>query len=217
MFGPARIRWTIAAVAVAVALAACASNDPVVAGPSAAYPSFNASAEPTPDSVTGATASAEPTPSVTPAAQFALAMDVWPYDAYPMNDGGTALSGCAPGSADSLPDGVWYGWVREWSNESAVFDLACMYHPDSPEWSAFEEARAPDEPAIGYPTSNDNPATRTLAIASSAVQWDASYMSFPDDEPTPYVEALDNLTADHEYYLYVNDGRVTDIVPVYYP
>jgi hypothetical protein len=207
-----------AAVLAVILLAACSGPEPVAWEPSAAYPSFSPSSEPKAqtDSNQDATASAEATPSETPAPQFALATDSYPYDAYPMNSNGTALSGCSPGSSDGLPDGAWYGVVQEWGDDSISFDLACLYHPKSPEWAAYLDSLGPDEPQSEYPTTNDNPGLRTLPLAEGSVFWSADYKSLPDDSTVPYSEVQSGWDKS-DYYVYVNDGEVTEVVKVYYP
>lgn len=219
MWPTTSVKWASGAVAAAVMLVACSGADPVSVGPSAVYPSFTASSEPTQETsaTPDATGSAEPTPSDTAATpRFVLATDSWPYDAYPMNADGTALSGCSPGSSDSVPDGVWYGVVRAWDADSISFDLACMYHPKSPQQTAYLDSLGPDEPQKGYATSNDNPALRTLPLADGAVFWSAGYKNYPGDSTAPYSEVRAKW-GESDYYLYVNDGEVTEAVKVYYP
>ncbi|WP_430867132.1 hypothetical protein [Demequina aurantiaca] len=218
MFARTKTRLAGAAVLAAILLAACSGPDQVEWEPSVAYPSFNPSSEPnaSTDSDEDSTASAQPTPSETPVLQFALATDSFPYDAYPMNANGTALSGCSPGSSDSLPDGVWYGVVQEWGDDSISFDLACLYHPKSPEWAAYLDSLGPDEPQREYPTTNDNPGLRELPLAENSVFWSADYQSLPDDSAVPYSEVQSGWGTS-DYYVYVNDGEVTEVVKVYYP
>jgi hypothetical protein len=218
MFARTKTRLAGAAVLAAILLAACSGPEQVEREPSAAYPSFNPSSEPnaSTDSDEDLTATVEPTPSETPVPQFAVTMDSNPYDAYPMNANGTALSGCSPGSSDSLPDGVWYGVVKEWGDDSFSFDLACLYHRKSPEWAAYMDSLGPEEPQNEYPTSNDNAGLRELPLAQSAVFWSADYMSFPDGSAAPYSEVQSGW-AKSDYYVYVNNGEVTEVVKVYYP
>lgn len=126
--------------------------------------------------------------------------DVWSVAAVGMNPvepfttSNAAGSGCSPGS-DDLPDGVWFGWVTEWSRQSVSFDLACL-------WPGRLD------PAV----SNESARIRTVPLAAGVKVWTAtgatSYTEFEPDGTTSNAPGLPDGAAS---WLYVNGGRVTEI------
>lgn len=198
---------------------------PVSTAPVPAYPSFDPSGEPS-ESTAGGAQSGEPTPSPSPdSVQRAFAPDngKGATDPQPMNADGTTLSGCSPASTTALEDGIWYGVVKKWGDDSISFDLACLYHQDSPEAAALREAQekyfagdGSDEFPDAYPTSNDNPGVRVLPLATDARFWVANEASDPDAVNPPYSQVREEWGAS-DYYVYVNGGEVTDVEGVYYP
>lgn len=69
-------------------------------------------------------------------------------------DGGFWYSGCSPGTPDSLPDGVWVGYVAEWGDASISFDLVCWYF-------VYDEQNG----AAGFDAGNNNPSLRELRLS----------------------------------------------------
>lgn len=120
--------------------------------------------------------------------------------------GGAAGSGCSPGSG-SLPDGVWFGEVAEYSDTSITFDLACMW-PDK-------------EEGDGY-IVNESDKLRTLPVASDArvhrrtdEGWEEVAVEVWADEPV--VGPLCLVFEECSYFwLYVNGGSVTEAVQLWF-
>lgn len=129
-----------------------------------------------------------------------------PERATAMNDDGTAGSGCTPGGGD-LPDGVWYGQVREWDGRAARFDLMCVFHPDSERGGG----RPADAPVGGYATANDNDALRTVPVAQAAHFYPPDFAWYPDLEPTTFDKAI-AVWGTGEYWIYINGGQITAAV-----
>lgn len=108
---------------------------------------------------------------------------------------GALGSGCSPGT-DRLPDGVWFGWLEDAGSSHVEFDLACLW-----------PGRA--EPAV----SNDSSQIREVNVADGAVV-------YVDGSPEPYARwspeetSVDNapgLPESTPYWLFVNDGEVTEM------
>lgn len=77
------------------------------------------------------------------------------------NDGATG-SGCSPGTPETLPDGVWFGFVADLTATTADFDLACLYLGEE----AY--ARGADPEGADIWLENVSPALRTLPVANDA-------------------------------------------------
>jgi hypothetical protein len=131
---------------------------------------------------------------------------LWPVE---LPGSGEALgSGCSPGGG-TLPDGIWAGWITVRSAASVEFDLACAY------------AGGEGGPGI----SNVSTRLRTVTVAGSAVVYPISEQGLTG-EPVPYsvwqtapvsrfceaVLITPAFPTGCPVWLYVNDGRITEIV-----
>ena len=117
---------------------------------------------------------------------------------------GYSGSGCSPGT-DDLPDGIWWGYLREFTATSVTFDLACI--------------RLNNDPAeeVGWVIENNNQKLRTVAVAPDALvicEWAGCPAG-----PYPYTEWIadsglphGDLEPDVGVWLFVNGGVVTEIV-----
>ncbi|RLE25894.1 MAG: hypothetical protein DRJ50_02065, partial [Actinobacteria bacterium] len=81
---------------------------------------------------------------------------------------GAGGSGCAPG-AGQLPDGVWFGYVSAKGGSSVDFDLACLYTGDVAIARGAEDGVEVD---IDYYIRNNNPALRTVPVATAATVYE---------------------------------------------
>lgn len=124
-------------------------------------------------------------------------------------------SGCAPGT-NTLPDGIWFGYVTDRSADSLDFDLACIWTGDAAYRRTVE---AGEEPIVGFWISNVNPKIRTARIASGTTV----YHLAPSVAYTPlsYPEWRRGRCHGMEarscpVWLYVNGGRVTSIVEQFF-
>lgn len=154
-----------------------------------------------------------------PDAQYTFSIDPDEYELLfgPEISGEPHWSGCSPGTPDSLPDGVWYGYVTDWNRDGIDFDLACDLG-----WGWDEDCQC-DFPDI----SNVNPATRLLRWAENAQAYawrrddpydplhgpwtvnellsgDAKLLTPTDGPPWTGASAPPVL-------LYINDGVVTEL------
>jgi hypothetical protein len=93
-----------------------------------------------------APATTVPQESTVPPVAFAVATHGAGAVAPLPGSNGMLGSGCTPG-ADSLPDGIWFGWIEAVRSDAISFDLTCL--------EAGSPARA----------INDNPRMRDIATA----------------------------------------------------
>lgn len=125
--------------------------------------------------------------------------DPWSYPEPTSPDVGLYGSGCSPGT-ETLPDGIWFGFLDNHWERSLAFDLACLVVPD------------PEEEG-GAAVRNDNPAIRSVAVDPSIP------VHFIEDGwvtgVAPYRDWLMRGCAWRvepcAVWLYVNDGSVTAI------
>jgi hypothetical protein len=117
-------------------------------------------------------------------------------------------SGCSPGS-NTLPDGIWWGYLSELTTASVTFDLACIRFEDESD----------DDPATedyAWVIENANPKVRPVPVSASALvicPW-----AYCPPNPFPYVEWIDDDRLSHGdqgrdggVWLYVNGGTITEI------
>ena len=122
--------------------------------------------------------------------------------------GGNLGSGCSPGSG-ALPDGVWFGKVVAWTDDTIDFDLYCATPP------------GPDDEGP-YVITNTNPAIRTVPVASDALVYPVvDGFSGPPQlyvawRGTPHPPAFCGEEGCWLMWLFVNDGEVTEIVQVWF-
>ncbi len=136
---------------------------------------------------------------------------------------GALGSGCAPG-AGALPDGAWYGYAVNWDATGLDFDLACFYVGAAADAQAA--ARNDEEPPNGFYLVNDSPTTRRLPIDAATP---AYRLALPGDvvglERTTYREMVTDPPSGISpcpgewcsVWVFVNDGRVTEVMQQYLP
>ena len=123
--------------------------------------------------------------------------------------GGWLGSGCSPG-CDSLPAGIWWGYVAGLSPSSITFDLACLGWADESD----------DDPAsedYGWVIANSNPKVRVVPVRSDARVTDR-WGNTPPQPSLPFAEWIEGDRLPHEdqgredgLWLYVNNGAVTEV------
>ena len=220
------MRRILALITVLALVAACGEDaatttteGPLAATPSQATVSDTTTApQPTPTTVpapaTTATTTAPPTTATdddtpTTALPEEPKYTVAAYGHFPdaaLTSSGALGSGCAPGT-DTLPDGVWFGWVND-SDASAVdFDLACLWHG-----------------RLLPAASNDAAKLRSVPVDDDTLVYNAT------DQPIPYgVWGGDLRTTNNNapgfpntvpFWVFVNSGVATEMVeyhgPVYW-
>lgn len=118
-------------------------------------------------------------------------------------------SGCTPGGGE-LPDGWWYGLISTAPTTTLGLDLACFYVGPA---AQAEAASRGDEVNNDYYVVNDNPAVRTLTVASGASA------ECVDLDPTlDMVECTPaEVAADWTVWVRVVDGEVDRILEQYLP
>lgn len=124
-------------------------------------------------------------------------------EALPGSDGWWG-SGCSPGS-DTLPDGIWWGYLNEFSQTSVTLDLACIVFLD-------ESDNDPATEDYAWVIENKNPRVRIVPV-NPVAQVTCDWTHCPSN-PFPYVEWIDTDIPEAEddgLWLYVNGGAVTEI------
>ncbi len=144
--------------------------------------------------------------------------ELYPGAPRPGSDGAGG-SGCAPG-AGPLPDGVWFGYVSAKGGSSVDFDLACLYTGDVAIARGAEDGVDVD---IDYYIRNNNPALRTVPVATAATVYEieaptidfltVAFADWPVD-PTGYTPCPSDWCG---VWLFVNGGEVTEILEQYFP
>ncbi|MEA2023766.1 MAG: hypothetical protein U9N79_05665 [Actinomycetota bacterium] len=122
--------------------------------------------------------------------------------------GGWFGSGCSPGS-DTLPDGIWWGYITDLSPSSITFDLACLRFADEGD----DDTAAED---YAWVIENSNPKVRVVPVGSDT-QVTCDWQYCPPN-PFPYGEWIDDDRLPHGnqgreggLWLYINDGVATEI------
>jgi hypothetical protein len=148
--------------------------------------------------------------------------DLAPPDALP-GSADAAGSGCAPG-VGALPDGVWFGMAEEFTSEGIRFDLACFFFGDAANEAAaedeVEEIPVPNDYYIRNQVDNLRPvpvpATAMVQTLGTSIDDGFETITF-----STWGEQEDGiLTCPGEsclVWLYVNGGKVTEIVEQYTP
>ena len=124
--------------------------------------------------------------------------------------GGALGSGCAPGGAE-LPDGIWFGWIIETTSTDISFDLACARSGGG-----------------ALAVSNDSRRVRTVPVAPTANVYPYAAEGTESSIPYPQWRGAEPATVCAErgdfglgegcpWWLYVNDGAVTEMVQVLPP
>ncbi|MFH1330452.1 MAG: hypothetical protein ABIJ48_07375 [Actinomycetota bacterium] len=146
---------------------------------------------------------------------------LYPPDPLP-DSGGANGSGCPP-EAGPLPDGIWFGRLLEVSPTSARFDPGCFYFGEVADEQA-ELDGITDLPSPHY-LRNPLPDLIDLGVAEGAVVYSIDNSVDPLGFLTLSVEEWPATHGGYtlcpgEYctvWLYVNGGRVTEILEQYLP
>jgi hypothetical protein len=134
------------------------------------------------------------------------------FSALPMREDGYAVSGCESSSPDTLPDGVWYGFVIRWDETEVDFDLACYIHPKSWRYEVILEASLASGkvPTLKDVVYNKDEHIRTLPLAIDTAFY-LTGIGADTSKAYGYDRVADRLK--HEsFWIYVNGGEVTDVV-----
>lgn len=136
---------------------------------------------------------------------------------------GALGSGCAP-SADTLPDGAWFGYATRWDAAGLDFDLACFYVGDA---AVAQAAAHNDEspPPNDYYLVNDATTIRRLDVAANVTAYRVSPANAVDLERTTYAGLIADPGSARAYcpgagcaiWVFVNDGRVTELMLQFFP
>ncbi|GIG53264.1 hypothetical protein [Demequina activiva] len=129
----------------------------------------------------------------------------------PFDEDGAMGGGCAVAEGESLADGDWFGYVIAYAPTALTLDIACVYGPDSEQYTAF--AQAEDSDTHHYVVVNDVVEERDVRLtADTAVYIEA--LDWDPTDPTPAAHALDPEVV-HEHrgvWVSVVDGDVVAIV-----
>lgn len=144
--------------------------------------------------------------------------EVAPVTPLPGSEGASG-SGCTPGT-DTLPDGIWFGYVLARTPSDIDFDLACFYFGDI----AYEKGAEDGVDVYNdYYVRDVNPTLRTVPIDGSVPVYEISAgdISFDDVpfadwpvDPDGYIACPSDWCG---VWLYVNAGSVTEIQEQYVP
>lgn len=124
-------------------------------------------------------------------------------------------SGCAPGT-DTMPDGIWFGYVTARPADRLDFDLACI-------WTGAEAHRRTEEAGevvvVDYFISNEVSKIRSPAIATGAMVYHLT--GNPWFTALTYGEWRNDAChgfQDHScpVWLYINGGNVTAVVEQFF-
>jgi hypothetical protein len=119
--------------------------------------------------------------------------------------GGWFGSGCSPGS-DTLPDGIWWGYITDLSPSSITFDLTCLV------WIVD-----PDSEGGRWTIENNNSKLRAVPVAPAAQvicqYWECPRTPFPYDEwiADDGLPRGDGEREDMGLWIYINNGAVTEV------
>ena len=144
--------------------------------------------------------------------------ELYPGAPRPGSDGAGG-SGCAPG-AGPLPDGVWFGYIGAIGPTSVDFELACLYTGDIAIAKGAEDGVEVD---IDYYIRNNNPALRTVPVATGGIVYEieattidfltVAFADWPVD-PAGFIACPSDWCG---VWLFVNGGEVTEILEQYFP
>lgn len=215
-------------VVMAVLLAACGDDDAAttttVPGTTSEPPpatstttpegSTTSEAPPT-TTIPPATTTSEPPPTTTPPPLFTTDGDFFP-DVLPGSEGPNG-SGCITGET-TLGDGVWFGYVEGISGGTLTFDLACFFTGAAAVTAATEDGYE----AFDYYIRNKNPKTYSVDLAPGAMAYyvNGSTIELVAVGAGAWPNAASFLACPGEWcsvWLYVNQGKVTELVEQYVP
>ncbi|MGH8916588.1 MAG: hypothetical protein ACRDZM_18995 [Acidimicrobiia bacterium] len=135
------------------------------------------------------------------------------------NEDGSDGSGCTPGTANSLPEGHWFGFVVSTAVDSIEFDLACWFSGQAAIDAAAEDG-AESPPPNDYYVRNQDDQTRQIVVWS-----DADVVYYPTGDPTSETEGTFEewtvAASSRGYYfgvwLDMIDGEATSIMEQWVP
>jgi len=145
-----------------------------------------------------------------------------------VNADGTSASGCTPGGG-ALPDGVWGGLIAEWGNPTSLsFDLECVYGSSSQKVADYTAAclvrtgGAVEMCQTSVLAENSSTALRSEPLAPGATliyqEGTGTWREVPIAQAP--LDATTNATggpAEHVWWIYVNDGRITQVLYDMFP
>jgi hypothetical protein len=134
---------------------------------------------------------------------------------------GAAGSGCAPGG-DILPDGIWFVFVKNASSETIVLDLACFYFGAAAEVAAERDG---EEANNDYYISNRNSRLRRAPLADDIRVHAVNPGSAPSNSIRPvslesWLRPGEGKVCPGDFcivWLFINNGRITEIMEQYLP
>ena len=208
--------WAGIAAAVTLVLTTASCSPGPTLSVSVPTSSATASASATP------TGTATPTPAAPTAAATTPApppppAHVWVFgDEWTTNPPSQAQgSGCTPG-VNSLPDGVWFGFVSAWSTSQVAFDMACWWTEPG---AGVQAAARGDEVNNDYYITNDNPTVRLITVAgdipAKKAGWEDGIFTLTQVIADPGGSLPTN--APYPAWIYVNGGVVTQLAVQYIP
>ena len=129
----------------------------------------------------------------------------------PYAEDGTMGSGCEVVAGEPLDDGAWFGYVLASAPTSLTLDIACVYGPQTEQYTAF--AQAEDSATHPYVVVNDVVTERSVRVAPSTAVYVAD-LNWAPSAPSDAKDALDP-EAVHGHvgvWVVVEDGDVAAIV-----
>ena len=129
-------------------------------------------------------------------------------------------SGCTPGTTDSLPDGLWFGFIDDPRADQVSFDLACWFTGAAAVAAAAGDGQE-SPPPNDFHIRNDSDQLRTLAVDPST---EVAWLRKPGDPETVEVVTYRAWLAEQPgrpvtpgVWLNVEDGQVRSIEEQYVP
>jgi hypothetical protein len=230
---PSGARGVAMVVVVGVALVACSGGTDTSLGAESSIATSDPAASVIPSTIASsavveptttmvpttiaATTTVSPTTATTTTVYYLATPSFYPPES--LSPDGASGSGCSHG-AGALPNGVWFGYITAGGATWLEFDLACWYFGDL----AWEIADTYGDTAENdYYIVNQNPTLRTVPVATGTTAHHIDPMSVGHDphpyrdwlfEPPGYLECPFGFCP---LWLYVNDGKVTEILEPYVP
>lgn len=124
-------------------------------------------------------------------------------------------SGCSPES-DVLPDGIWFGVVRDVAPSVVTFDLACLGWDNPPPPDQGNWDRVKNNPKVrGVPVADSAQAVSCLdwpvRIPITYLDWMQQTREYLERYPEATEWSENGNSYDFFVWLYVNSGSVTEI------
>lgn len=133
---------------------------------------------------------------------------------------GASGSGCTPPSADTLPDGTWFGFVDQAEVDQLSFDLACWFIGEAATVAAAADGEE-SPPPNDFHIRNENAQLRDLPVdAGAMVEW----LPDPGDPATAETVGYSAWLAEQPgrdpvpgVWLEIENGQITGIEEQYVP